>query len=58
MTIICFLLVAASVARGERSFSREEWAFAIAGGAVFILYLFSRQANVAAALTTIVDVLG
>ena len=58
MTIICFLFVAASVARGERSFSREEWAFAIAGGAVFILYLFSRQANVAAALTTIVDALG
>ncbi len=58
MTIICFLFVAASVARGERSFSREEWAFTIAGGAVFILYLFSRQANVAAALTTIVDALG
>ena len=58
MTIICFLFVAASVARGERSFSRREWAFAVAGGAVFILYLFTRGANVAAALTTIVDALG
>ena len=58
MTIICFLFVAASVARGERSFSRQEWAFTIAGGAVFILYLFTREANVAAALMTIVDALG
>ncbi|HEY1863538.1 MAG TPA: hypothetical protein VGG77_07590 [Roseiarcus sp.] len=58
MTIICFLFVAASVARGERSFSRQEWAFAIAGGAVFVLYLFTRQANIAAALTTLVDALG
>jgi hypothetical protein len=58
MTIICFLFVAASVARGERSFSKQEWAFTIAGGAVFILYLFTREANVAAALTTIVDALG
>src|SRR5271166_672796 len=37
MTIICFLFVAASVARGERSFSRQEWAFGVAGGAVFII---------------------
>jgi hypothetical protein len=58
MTVICFLFVAASVARGERSFSRQEWAFAIAGGAVFILYLFTREANMAAALTTVVDALG
>ncbi len=58
MTIICFLFVAASVARGERSFSNQEWALTIAGGAVFILYLFTREANVAAALTTIVDALG
>ena len=58
MTIICFLFVAASVMRGERSFSRQEWAFAFAGGAVFILYLFTREANVAAALATIVDALG
>jgi hypothetical protein len=58
MTIICFLFVAASVARGERSFSGREWLFAVAGGAVFILYLFTRGANVAAALTTIVDALG
>ncbi len=58
MTIICFLFVAVSVARGERSFSRREWAFLVAGGAVFVVYLFTRQANVAAALTTLVDALG
>ena len=58
MTMICFLFVAVSVARGERSFSRSEWAFAVAGGAVFVVYLFTGQANVAAALTTLVDALG
>jgi hypothetical protein len=58
MTVICFLFVMASVARGERSFSRREWAFLISGGAVFVIYLFTRQANVAAALTTLVDALG
>jgi hypothetical protein len=58
MTIICFLFVAVSVARGERSFSRREWAFVVAGGAVFVAYLFTREANVAAALTTLVDALG
>jgi hypothetical protein len=58
MTVICFLFVAVSVARGERSFSRQEWAFAVAGGAVFIVYLFTGQPNVAAALTTLVDALG
>jgi hypothetical protein len=58
MTIICFLFVAASVARGERSFSRQEWAFVVAAGAVFALYMFTRDANVAAALTTAIDALG
>jgi hypothetical protein len=58
MTMICFIFVAVSVARGERSFSRQEWAFAVAGGAVFVVYLFSREANIAAALTTVVDALG
>ena len=58
MTVICFLFVAASVARGERSFSRRESAFAVAGGAVFVVYLFTRQSNVAAAMTTLVDALG
>ena len=58
MTVICFLFVAASVARGERSFSRREWAFLVAGGAVFVVYLFTRQSDVAAALTTLVDALG
>ncbi len=58
MTVICFLFVAVSVARGERSFSRREWAFLVAGGAVFMVYLFTGEANVAAALTTLVDALG
>jgi hypothetical protein len=58
MTIICFLFVAASVAKGERSFSRMEWAFVVAAGAVFALYMFTRDANVAAALTTAIDALG
>ena len=58
MTVICFLFVAVSVARGERSFSWREWAFVVAGGAVFVVYLFTGQANVAAALTTLVDALG
>jgi len=58
MTVICFLFVAASVARGERSFSRQEWAFVAAAGAVFVLYLFTRDGNVAAALTTAIDALG
>ncbi len=58
MTIICFLFVAVSVARGERSFSRQEWAFLVAGGAVFTIYLFTREPNVAAALTTVIDALG
>jgi hypothetical protein len=58
MTVICFLFVAVSVARGERSFSMREWAFAGAGGAVFFVYLVTSQANVAAALITLVDALG
>ena len=58
MTIICFLFVAVSVARGERSFSRQEWAFVGAGGAVFALYMFTRDANAAAAMTTAIDALG
>lgn len=58
MTIICFVFVVASVVRGERQFSKQEWAFAVAGGAVFVVYLFSRKANFAVALTTVVDVLG
>jgi hypothetical protein len=58
MTIICFVFVAASLARGERSFSRQEWAFAVAGGAVFVMYFFTKEANLAAALTTVIDALG
>ncbi len=41
MTIISFVFVAASVARGERRFSRQDGSFAVAGGAVFVLYLFT-----------------
>ena len=58
MTVICFLFVAASVARGERSFSRQEWAFVAASAATFILYLFTRQPNLATALITLIDALG
>src|SRR5271154_6830173 len=58
MTLICFLFVAVSVARGERSFSRTEWAFVGAGGAVFALYMLTRDANAAAAMTTAIDALG
>ena len=58
MTVICFLFVAVSVARGERSFSRQEWAFVVAAGAVFATYMFTHDANVAAALTTAIDALG
>jgi hypothetical protein len=52
-----------SVRRGERrprraKLSRQEWAFAAAGGAVFALYMLSRDQNVAAALTTAIDALG
>ena len=57
MAIICFLFAAVSVAKGERSFSRQEWAFVAAAGAVFALYMFTRDANVAAALTTAIDAL-
>ena len=39
----------------ERSLSGRERAFAVAGGAVFVVYLFTRQSNVAA---TLVDALG
>src|SRR5262249_37953738 len=53
--IICFLFVVVSVARGERNSSRPEWSFAIAGTAVFILYLFTGEADVEAGLTTLVD---
>jgi hypothetical protein len=58
MTIICFVFVVASLARGERNFSRQEWAFAVAAGAVFVIYFFTKQANLAAALNTVIDALG
>jgi len=58
MTLICFLFVAVSVARGERNFTRAEWAFVVAAAAVFALYFFTREANLAAVLTTLIDALG
>jgi len=58
MTAICFIFVAASLIRGERRFSLAEWAFAAAGGAVFVCYFFTKEANLAAALTTLIDALG
>ena len=58
MTVICFLLTALSLARGERSFARSEWAFLAAGCLVFALYLITKEPTVAAILTTFVDALG
>jgi len=58
MTIICFLLCGISVAKGERSFSGQEWTFLVAGCVVFLLYLFTKEPTVAAVLATIVDALG
>ena len=58
MTILCFVLAAVSVARGERHFSRQEWTFLVAGSLVFFLYLFTKEPTVAAVLTTVIDILG
>jgi hypothetical protein len=58
MIAICFLLAGLSVARGERNFSKKEWAFLVAGCLVFLLYLFTKEPNAAALLTTVVDALG
>jgi hypothetical protein len=58
MTIICFVFVGASLARGERSFSRQEWAFVVAAGITFVVYLMDRDANVATGLVTLIDALG
>jgi hypothetical protein len=58
MSVICFLLVAVSVIKGERSFSSAEWAFLIAGLFVFLFYLFTKEPTVAALLITLVDALG
>lgn len=58
MSVICFLLVAVSVVRGERSFPRAEWAFLIAGILVFLFYLFTNEPTVAAVLITLVEALG
>jgi len=58
MTVLCFLLCGVSVAKGERSFSRQEWLFLIAGCVVFLFYLFTKEPTVAAVLATVVDALG
>jgi hypothetical protein len=58
MSIICFILAVVSFMRGERHFSKAEWAFLIAGCVVFAIYLFTKEPNIAAVLTTLVDMLG
>ena len=58
MTVICFLFAIASLALGERRFSVWEWAFVVASAAAFVLYMFTKDANVAAGLITLIDVLG
>jgi hypothetical protein len=58
MTFICFGLAGLSVAKGERHFSTREWAFLVAGCPVFLLYLFTKEPNTAAVLTTVIDGLG
>jgi cadmium resistance protein CadD (predicted permease) len=58
MTILCFLLAGLSFAKGERRFPRREWAFLVAGCVAFLFYLFAREPNIAALLTTGVDALG
>ena len=57
MTIFCLLLAFVSVARGERTFPAYEWAFLVAGGIVFVLYLLTREPTIAAVLATIIDML-
>ena len=58
MTVICFLFVGVSVARGDERPLLPGKAPLTAGGAVFLVYLVTREANVAAALITLVDALG
>lgn len=58
MTFICFLLAGLSLARGERHFSKIEWGFLVAGCIVFALYFFTKEPNLAAVLTTLIDALG
>jgi hypothetical protein len=58
MTVICFLLSGVSVAKGERSFSRQEWGFLVAGCIVFLFYLLTKEPTLAAVLATVVDALG
>jgi len=58
MTIICFLLAGLSFIKGERHFSRTEWGFLIVGCIVFAIYFVTKEPNVAAVLTTVIDALG
>src|SRR3954452_17257422 len=46
MTVICFLLCGISVAKGELSFSGQQWSFLVAGCVVFLLYLFTKAPTV------------
>jgi hypothetical protein len=58
MTLICFLLAAASVAKGERHFPKREWAFLVAGCLVLLIYLFTKEPTLAAILISVIDALG
>lgn len=56
--VICFVLAAMSIKRGERTFPWYEWAFLIAAGVVFIFYIWTKEPTASAVLATAVDVLG
>ena len=56
--VICIVLAAMSIKRGERTFPWYEWAFLIAAGVVFIFYIWTKEPTISAVLATAVDVLG
>jgi hypothetical protein len=54
MTIICFLFRHRERRAGRTKLFEAGMGLRGRGGAVFVLYLFSKEANIAAALTTVV----
>jgi hypothetical protein len=56
--VICLVLAAMSIKKGERVFPWYEWAFLIAAGVVFIFYIWTKEPTISAVLATAVDVLG
>jgi hypothetical protein len=58
MTAVCFSLAILSVIRGERHFSRNEWAFLVVGFGVLAIYLVTQAPVLATLLITLVDALG